>query len=98
MSAIREVLLQLIAEDWLWEDDSLHADGHLLHLAEYEALTSDRRETAEAVAGFLGLPPSRDVRPTGSLRPLADQWTDDIEGSVWEELPSPEHPFGAPQR
>lgn len=96
MGAIPEVLLQLIAEDWLWETHLAQTDIPC-HLVEYEAFTSNRRGTIEAVATFLGLSLSPDFQPSNTLRPMADAWTDAIERSVWDELASPEHPFwGSP--
>lgn len=90
--AIVEVMLQLLAEDWLWERHLADLGLEALTVA-YEDYVDDRGRWLRVVARHLGLSIDDGWQPIDPLRPMADEWTDVIEGRLLDDLSAPAHPF-----
>jgi LPS sulfotransferase NodH len=92
--AIVQVMLQLLAEEWLWERHLADLGLEALTIA-YEDYVDDRRGWLSVVARHLGLSIEAGSGLEDLLRPVGDEWTDMIEGRLLEDLSAPDHPFWA---
>jgi trehalose 2-sulfotransferase len=86
------LMMQLLAEDWLWERHLLDAGIDALTLA-YEDYVADRAGTILEVARHIGRPLATPPQLVDRLQPLADRWTDLFEQRLLDELSAPIHPF-----
>jgi LPS sulfotransferase NodH len=92
--AIVQVMLQLLAEEWLWERHIADLGLEAMTVI-YEDYVEDRAECVGAVARHLGLSIDSGWRLREVFRPMADDWTDATEDRLLSDLSAPAHPFWA---
>jgi LPS sulfotransferase NodH len=81
---IRNYLLQILAEDWLWESYLSQPEMSSLTV-EYETYIEDRNATLESIAQFLEVQPAP-VPLVDRLRVMRDDWSANIVERVWVDL------------
>lgn len=88
-SAIKDYLLQVIAEEWLWEShlSNLGIDRHQIA---YEDYIENRLSTLASVADYLG----ETVTPTlpiDHIQIMRDEWSERTIEQVWADLRASAH-------
>ena len=91
--ALRALLLQLLAEDWLWERHLGDIGADALTVT-YEDYVQDRVGWIAEIARHVGQPAHIPVLVDQTL-PMADQWTNRLEQRLMDDLSAPTHPFWA---
>ncbi|MGD9798708.1 MAG: Stf0 family sulfotransferase [Acidimicrobiia bacterium] len=91
LAAVRDVLLQLLAEDWLWHD-FLARTGITATALVYEDYLADRRGVLRRVAAALGLPPAGEV-PDPRTEIMRDGRSAELAARLRDHLHRPAHPF-----
>jgi LPS sulfotransferase NodH len=83
--AIKEALLAVVTEDWLW-DAHFVANGIECHHVVYEDYLQGRLSTLEAIFDYLGVtsPPVTPVVDGTSV--MRDDWSNEIVTRTWEDL------------
>jgi LPS sulfotransferase NodH len=92
--AIVTLMMQLLAEDWLWERHVADAGIEALTVA-YEDYIADRLGWVTEIARHVGRPLDRAPTLVDRIRPMADAWTDELEQRLLDDLSAPMHPFWA---
>ena len=92
--ALKAVLMQLLAEDWLWERHLRDLGVDPLTVT-YEDYLQDRVGWIAEIARHVGRPLADIPVLVEHTQPMADQWTDRLEERLMDDLSAPVHPFWA---
>jgi LPS sulfotransferase NodH len=92
--ALLALMMQVLAEDWLWERHFQDAGLETLTI-DYEDYVEDRAGWVAEIARHVGLPLATAPDLADRTQPMADLWTDRIEERLLDDLSAPVHPFWA---
>jgi trehalose 2-sulfotransferase len=83
--AIRETLLAVVTEDWLW-DAYFDANGIECHHVVYEQYNRSRVSNLEAIFDFLGVARPPVVPVVDGTNVMRDDWSEEVVKRVWDDL------------
>jgi trehalose 2-sulfotransferase len=83
--AIKEVLLAVVTEDWLW-DAYFSANGIQCHQVVYEEYLQDRVSTLATLLDFLGVERPPVIPVLDVINIMRDDWTEHLVERVWDDL------------
>ena len=83
--AIKEVLLAVVTEDWLW-DTHFAANGIECHHVVYEQYLQRRMSTLATILDFLGVTSPPAVPVVDVINVMRDDWTRQVVRRVWDDM------------
>jgi trehalose 2-sulfotransferase len=92
--ALISLVMQFLAEDWLWERHVEEAGLDALTVV-YEEYARDRSGCLAKIARYVGHPLDRTPVLADRIQQMADAWTDRLEQRLLDDLSAPVHPFWA---
>ena len=90
-AAIREQLLQVLADDWVWSDHFESLEISRLQVL-YEEYVKDRTTTLRSLARFLDVQPA-ETELVDHLALMRDEWSSEMIKMTWADLHAPRQPI-----
>ena len=90
-AGIREQLLQVLADDWVWSSHFESLGINCFQVA-YEDYVATRAATLRSLAGFLGAPVAN-TELVDHTRTMRDEWSREMVERTWADLHAPGHPI-----
>ena len=90
-AAIREQLLQVLADDWVWSDHFESLEISRLQVL-YEEYVKDRTTTLRSLSRFLDVQPA-ETELVDHLALMRDEWSSEMIKMTWADLHAPRQPI-----